>query len=109
MRRVFFGLLFFLLTACSGAFGGEASKADPGGSPEKLSSAGQPRHLKNNKRVSGAQQSLPLSSAAAYASEHAITLPNSSAPRPAPPSSNTPSSNTWTGFYVGAGAGTAQR
>ena len=104
MRRVFFGLLFFSLTACSGALGGEASTADPGGLPEKPSSAGQLRHPENNKRVFGAQRSLPLSSAAAYASEHPTTLPNSPAPRPAPPSSN-----TWTGFYMGAGAGTAQR
>jgi hypothetical protein len=91
MRRTFFGLLFFSLTACSGAIGGESSTArsDPGGSPEKLSSAGQPRHPQNNKQVLGAPRLLPLSSAAAYASEHPAALPNSSAPRPMPPSSNT--------------------
>jgi hypothetical protein len=39
MRRVFFGLLFFSLTAASGAFGDAAAApiSDPGGSPSKPS------------------------------------------------------------------------
>jgi hypothetical protein len=104
MRRVFFGLLFFSLTACS-AFAGDASTPGPGagGAPEKLSSVGQPQRPKNNKRVRRAQP-LPLSSAGAYASEHPTALPNSPDPRPA-----APSNNNWTGFYVGAGAGATQR
>jgi hypothetical protein len=112
MHRVFFGMLFFSLTACRGAFGGEALApgSDPGGSPEKPSSAGQMHPAKSSKRVSRAQpdahagpQSLPLSSAAAYASEHPTTLPMSSPSQPVPPASK-----TWTGFYVGAGAGAAR-
>lgn len=105
MRCVFLGLVFFSLMACSGAFAGEALTANPnpGGSPAKPSSPGQPHHPKNNKRVFSVQRPLPLSSAAAYASEHATALPNSSTAGPPP------SSNIWTGFYVGAGAGAAQR
>jgi hypothetical protein len=64
---------------------------------------------RSSKRVSrvqpephSGQRSLPLSSASAYASEHPTTLPMSS-----PPGSTPPLSNSWTGFYVGAGAGAA--
>ena len=112
MRRVFFGMLFFSLTACRGAFGGEALArgSGPGGSPEKLSPAGQMHPAKSSKRVSTAPpdahaepRSLPLSSAAAYASEHPTTLPMSSPSQPVPPESK-----TWTGFYVGAGAAAAR-
>ena len=111
MRRRFFGLLFFSLTACSGAFAGEAlaPSADPGSSLEKPSQAGQMHPSKRSKRVSRAQPdahagqpSLPLSSASAYASEHATSLPMSSPSSPAPPPSH-----SWTGFYVGTGAGAA--
>jgi hypothetical protein len=111
MRHGFFGLLFFSLTACSSAVAGEAlaPSADPGGSLEKPSPAGQMPPSKSSKRVSRAQpdaparqRSLPLSSASAYASEHATSLPISSPSGPAPPPSR-----SWTGFYVGAGAGAA--
>jgi len=104
MRRVFFGLVLPLV-ACGGAFAGDvpAPSSDPGGPPAKLSGAGHLHHPKNNKRVSRAQRSLPLSSAGAYASEHPTALPDSTVPRPAPPSSK-----MWTGFYVGGGAGAPQ-
>lgn len=112
MRRVFFGLIFFSLTACSGGFAGEAPApgSDPGVSLEKPSPAGQGNPSESRKRAARAQpeahsgpRSLPLSSAAAYASEHATSLPISSPPNPA-----SPPSNSWTGFYVGAGAGAAR-
>ena len=111
MHRVFLGLLFFSLTVCRGAFGGEAlaPSSDSGGLLEKPSPAGQLHPSKSSKRVSRARpdadsrpRSLPLSSAAAYASEHPTTLPMSSPAQPAPSASR-----TWTGFYVGAGAGAA--
>jgi hypothetical protein len=111
MRRLFFGLLFFSLTASGGAFGGEAlaPSSDSGGSLEKPAPAGQLHPSKSGKRVSRAEpdghsgpRSLPLSSAAAYAFEHPTTLPMSSPSQPAPSPSK-----TWTGFYVGAGAGAA--
>jgi hypothetical protein len=106
MRRLWFGLLFLSLMAFSGAFAAETSPAisDPGGSPERPSSAGRLHHPKNNKRVFAAPLALPLSSAAASGSEHPATLPNPPVARPV-----APSSNMWTGFYVGAGAGAAQR
>ena len=98
MRRVFLGLLFFSLTACRGAFGGEAlaPSSDSGGLLEKPSPAGQLHPSKSSKRVSRARpdadsrpQSLPLSSAATYASEHPTTLPMSSPAQPAPSASRT--------------------
>jgi hypothetical protein len=106
MRRVFFGLVLLPLVACSGVFAGDAlaPSSDPGGAPAKLSrDDGQPHHPKGNKRVSKAQRWLPLSPAGAYASEHPTALPDSTVPRPAPPSSK-----IWTGFYVGGGAGAAR-
>ena len=47
-------------------------------------------------------RSLPLSSAAAYASNHPTTPPMSPPSQPV-----APASQTWTGFYIGAGAGAA--
>ena len=108
---MFFGLLFFSLTAGSGAFGNEAvaPSSEPGGSPSKPSPVEQMHPSGSSKRVSRVQpdphsgrRSLPLSSASAYASEHPTTLPMSS-PRGSAP----PPGNSWTGFYVGAGAGAA--
>jgi hypothetical protein len=107
MRGAFIGLIFFSLTAGSGAFAGEilASGSDPSASPEKRSPAGQTLSSKGSKRVSRAKpdaHSLPLSSAAAYASNHPTTPPMSSPSQPV-----APASQTWTGFYIGAGAGAA--
>ena len=108
MRRVFSGLLFFSLTI-SAAFGGEAlaPSSDAGASLEKPSSAAHLHPSRSSKPASRTQlhgrtgqRSLPLSSASAYASEHATGLPISSPPGPSPPQSP-----SWTGFYVGAGAG----
>ena len=90
---------FFSLTVCSGAFAGEAQGpgSDSNPWPVKPSPAARTRHARTGK-----PRSLPLSSASAYASEHAASLPVSSPPRPA-----AAPSHSWTGFYVGAGAGAA--
>jgi len=110
MRRLFFRLLFFSLTACSDAFGGEALApgSDPAGSLKTPTPVGHLHPSRSSKRVSRIQpdadsgpRSLPLSSAAAYAFEHPTTLPMS----PAQPARS--ASRTWTGLYVGAGAGAA--
>ena len=57
MRGAFIGLIFFSLTAGSGAFAGEilASGSDPSASPEKRSPAGQTLSSKGSKRVSRAK------------------------------------------------------
>jgi hypothetical protein len=110
MRCVFCGLAMISLLMCSSAFAGDVPNADSNGSPklQKASSPAQLRHPKNYKQVSktrpdGRSGSSSLSSAAAYVSEHSASLPISSAPRSAPPSTN-----SWTGFHVGVGAGMTQ-
>jgi hypothetical protein len=109
MGRVVFGLALISLMACGSAFAGDAPSSDSGGSKQlqQPSPPGQMHRPKTIKQVSGTPsdrrsgpRSLPLSSAAAYASEHSASLPISSVPRPAPPPSN-----SWTGFHVGVGAG----
>jgi hypothetical protein len=108
MRRVAFGLALMSLMMCGSTFAADAPSADSNGSQEvrKPSPTPQGRHP-NTKRVSvtpsdgrAAPQSLPLSSAASYAAEHSASLPITSVPKPAPSPGN-----SWTGFYLGAGAG----
>jgi hypothetical protein len=106
MRRVLFRLALITLTMCSTAFAGDAPNTDSNG-PQEVRKPSPPALIRprNNKQVSKAQSNeraglRSLAPAAAYASEHSVNLPISSAPKPTPPS--TP---TWTGFYVGAGAG----
>jgi len=112
MRRLFFRLAVISLMMGGSAFAGDPPNTDPNGS-EKMqlpSPPPQTRRPKNNKQISRTQpsktqpdersRSQSLSSAAAYASEHSASLPISSAPKSTPPSAN-----SWTGFYVGAGAG----
>ena len=105
MIRVFFGLVFILLTACGGAFAGEppAPVTNHGASPTKPSSVDSTRWSGGGKRAARVPQPLPLSSASAYAPEHPTTLPTSPALQPIPHASK-----TWTGFYMGAGAGAVQ-
>jgi hypothetical protein len=106
MRRVLFRLALISLTMCSSAFAGDAPSTDSNGPRQSLkpSPPAQTRP-KNNKQMSKAQSDersglRSLAPAAAYASEHSVNLPISSAPKPTPPSTR-----PWTGFYVGAGAG----
>jgi hypothetical protein len=136
MRRIVFGLLLVPLIACSDVLADDAQipnaqipnaqvpNASTGSSQqaqankklpsEQVSPPSQIDRSKNRKQTSitrsrapSAPGALPLSSAETYASEHPDNLAISSAPKPAPPAGNSPS-NSWTGFYVGAGVGAAQ-
>src|SRR5258708_16670 len=78
MRRLFFGLLFFSVTVCRGAFGGEALApgSDPAGLKTPALPAGDLHPSRSSKRVSRVKpdagsrlRSLPLSSATAYGFE----------------------------------------
>jgi hypothetical protein len=124
MRGIVFGLLLVPLIACGDVLADDAQapnvrapNANTGGSQrvqanKKLRSEQVPppsqidraKHRKQTSttrsRAPSAPGALPLSSAETYASEHPGNLAISSAPKPAPPASN-----SWTGFYVGAGAG----
>jgi hypothetical protein len=101
MHRLLFGLALFSLMACSDAFAGDPPNSDSGGS-QAVQKPPAPSRLRAPKTVKpvARTQPLPLSSAAAYASEHAPDLPVSSAPKTA-----SPSTSPWTGFYVGVGGG----
>ncbi|WP_159007171.1 hypothetical protein [Bradyrhizobium sp. S69] len=126
MRGIVFGLLLVPLIACSDVWAEDAQipNATTGGSQqanqnqklpsEQVSPSSQIDRSKNRKQTSMTRSralstpaALPLSSAETYASEHPGNLAVSSAPKPAPPAGNSPS-NSWTGFYVGAGVGAAQ-
>jgi len=109
MHSLLFGLALISLMACGDAFAGDPANPDSGVSPsvQKPPPPGRLRAPKTAKQVArtrpdGRSESrpLPLSSAAAYASEHAADLPISSAAKMTPPSPH-----SWTGFYVGVGAG----
>jgi hypothetical protein len=108
MRRVFSGLVLISLVTCSSTFAANVSNVDPAGSQKVQKPSRAARERQNNRQVSkarpdGRSESGSLSSAAAYAVEHSASLPISSAPK-----STAPATNSWTGFYVGAGAGAAQ-
>jgi hypothetical protein len=108
MRRLVFGLaLIPFVVACGGVSAGEGQlSTEPDGSQkvQKLSSpAGQgtsPKKQVSRSQSRSAPPSLPLSSAETYAAEHSADLPVSSPAKPA-----SPTTNSWTGFYIGAGAG----
>jgi hypothetical protein len=95
--------------ASGNAFAGDPPNSNFGGSqdaqkPSPPSKIHRPKTIKPVSRTQSdgpsRPQSLPLSSAETYASEHSASLPISSAPKSPPPSTR-----PWTGFYVGAGAG----
>jgi hypothetical protein len=92
MRRLVFGLALLPLAASSSVSAGEAQLADGPPKAQKLSS---PRSV---------PPSLPLSSAESYATTHSAGLPVSPAPKLA-----SPTSNSWTGVYVGAGMGAGRQ
>jgi hypothetical protein len=105
MHRLLFGLALVSLMACSDAFAGDPPNSDSVAAPAAQkppapSRVRAPKTVKPVARTQSEPRPLPLSSAAAYASEHATDLPISSAPKTTPPSSS-----PWTGFYVGVGAG----
>jgi hypothetical protein len=101
MRRIVFGLLLLPLIACGDVLA-EDPPAPNAPSPIDHAKHRKPTSLTRSRAPSAAV--LPLSSAETYASEHPGSLAISSAPKPAPPPSNS-TGNSWTGFYVGAGAG----
>ena len=106
MRRVLFRLALISLMMCSNAFAGAAPNTDSNG-PQEVRKPSPPAQIrpKNNKQASKARSDeraglRSLAPAAAYASEHSVNLPISSAAKPTPPSTH-----PWTGVYIGAGAG----
>jgi hypothetical protein len=108
MRRLVFGLALIPLVACGSASAGEGSlsaASDGSQAVQRSPSPSQRQSPKKIKQISKTQSrptpsSLSLSSAETYAAEHSANLPVSSPPKPA-----APATNSWTGFYVGAGAG----
>jgi hypothetical protein len=109
MHRLLFGLALISLMACGDAFAGDAPNSDSAGAPavQKPPAPGRLHTPKTVRQVARTRSDgragprpLPLSSAAAYASEHAADLPISSTPK-----TTSPSTGQWTGFYVGVGAG----
>ena len=94
------------LLMCSNAFAGDVPNTNSNGS-QKLQKPSSPAPKFNKQvlktRPDGRSGSRSLSSAAAYVSEHSASQPISSASKSAPPSTN-----SWTGFYVGVGAGMKQ-
>jgi len=115
MRRLASGLALIAVVACGSVSAGEAqaqySESDASQKVRTLPSPGQIQRAKSNKQVSRAQsagrpgpRSLPLSAAETYASEHFANSPVSPVVKPA-----TPAGNSWTGFYLGAGAGAARQ
>jgi hypothetical protein len=114
MRGLAFGLALISAVACGRVCAAEAQtpNSDSGTSQQtrSLPAAGQIHPAGNNRQVSKAQsaaragpRSLPLSAAETYASEHSANAPVSPMAKPAPPAGN-----SWTGFYLGAGAGAAR-
>ena len=109
MRRVSFVLAVILPMMGSSGFAADTPGTDSNAAQQvqKPTAAAPARHPTNHKRVYGTPsdgrtvpRSLPLPSAAAYAAEPSANLPITSGPRPA-----SPSGNSWTGFYLGAGVG----
>jgi hypothetical protein len=108
MRCSVFGLALIPLVICGSIFAAEAqSPTEPDASQkaQKLPSANPARAAKSSKQIPKTQSRsapppLPLSSAETYAAQHSADLPVSSAAK-----SPSPATNSWTGFYIGAGAG----
>lgn len=111
MRHLVVGPALILLLACSSVSAGEAPPSTESDSTPKVQNRPSPTqgHAKKNKQISStrsrsALSSLPLSSAEAYAAEHSADLPVSSAAKQA-----SPTTGSWTGFYVGAGIGAGRQ
>jgi hypothetical protein len=111
MHRILFGLALIPLMVCSSALAGDAPNSNSAGSQDVQKPPPSQMHRpKNSKQVSRTRsdgrsgpQSLPLSTAETYASQHSANLPISSVAKSPPPSTR-----PWTGFYVGAGIGAAR-
>jgi hypothetical protein len=119
MRGFVFGLALIPLVgcgslACRSVFAGDVQA--PGAASDNSQQANPPSpgpKQPRKKKISSAQSDarsarpLPLSEAETYASGNSADLPVSSAAKSS--STNSNSSNTWTGFYVGAGVGAAHQ
>jgi hypothetical protein len=112
MRGLVFGLALIPLVACSSVSAGEgqpSTESDGSQTAQQLPSPNQGRSTKSKRQISKTQSrsaapSLPLSSAETYAAEHSADLPVSAPAKPA-----SPATNSWTGFYIGAGAGVGRQ
>jgi len=111
MRRFVFGLALIPFVACSSVSAGEMQP--PSSESDNLQKLPSPQKHppKNHKQVSRTQSDdrsvprpMPLSAAETYASEHSASSPVSSAAKPV-----SAATNSWTGFYVGAGIGAAHQ
>jgi len=108
MRGPVFGLTLIALVICSSVFAGEGQlpiEADTSQKVQELAPPNRERPLKKNKHISRTQSrsapsSLSLSSAETYAAAPSANFPVSS-----PAKAELPTTNSWTGFYVGGGAG----
>jgi hypothetical protein len=113
IRPVVVGLALISLMMGGSAFAGDAPNTDSAGSQEVRKPSPTAQSRADKKRASAAHadgssapRSLPLSSAETYAAEHSASMPITSVPKPAASPGNASSpGNSWTGFYVGAGAG----
>jgi len=106
MRRALFGLALIPFMVCNSVAGEAPAPSSASGSSQEVQTPSPDHEAKKHisTRIQpdrrSAQGAMPLSAAAAYASEHSASLPISSPPKPPPPSTH-----PWTGFYVGVGAG----
>ena len=115
MRGFVFGLALIPFLACSSVFAGDVQAPGAASDSSQQANPTSPGPKQpHKKKVSSAQadgrsvpRPLPLSEAETYASGHSADLPVSSAAKSS--STNSNSSNTWTGFYVGAGVGAAHQ
>ena len=108
MRHALFGLTLLPLIACGAAAGESAAPNSASSVSQNVapSPPHQAHRAKNSKHGSGTQSggspvpgSLPLSTTTAYTAEHSPSFPISTVPKA------TPESNSWTGFFLGVGAG----
>ena len=109
MGRFVLGLALIFAVACSSVSAGQLQASSD--NLRKLPSSSQKHPSKNNKQVSKVQmdgrsvsRSMPLSAAETYASERSVSSPASPTAKPM-----SPTTNSWTGFYVGAGIGAAEQ
>src|ERR1700733_1292743 len=112
MHRTLFGLALVPFMVCSSVAGEAPAPSSASGGPQEVQTPSPDHGAKSSKHIStrtqadrgSAHGAMPFSAAATSASEHSAGLPISS-----PPKSPPPSPNSWTGFYVGGGAGVGRQ
>lgn len=107
MRRLVAGLALIALMACGRVSAGEVQPIGPDGSRKLQKPPTSDRKRVPTKQSRAAPASLPLASAETYATNHHGNLPVSSSALPPArgPLAAAPATNSWTGFYLGGGAG----